>query len=176
MCQRSTRKNMGICFKLSTGLEALNLKYMRLRKIKMRFERKRKCPLEVISPQMSAAYAIAVQHVGRKVLPTSFVMGTLNREILYDLIQKTVCGLQENLLSLGHSRLTITFADQVRVVKVLGGACSRKSAHKIWWAQWTFGRGSPQTIPQPCMWRVSRYGVSAPVMSYLRGDWGFTPL
>lgn len=75
-----------------------------------------KVPLEVTGAQMNAAYAVAVQLVDRKVLPASFAPDMLSREILYDLIEKTICELREEF-SLGRTRVTITFSDHADVVE-----------------------------------------------------------
>lgn len=77
-----------------------------------------KVPLEVTGAQMNAAYAVAVQLVDRKVVPTSFATGTLDRDILYDLIKKTVCELRKDF-SLGRTRVTISFSDHADVVETL---------------------------------------------------------
>lgn len=77
-----------------------------------------KAPLEVTGAQMNAAYAVAVQLVDGKVVPTSFAAGTFDREILYDLISKTVCELRKDF-SLGRTRVTITFSDHADVAELL---------------------------------------------------------
>ena len=77
-----------------------------------------KVSLKVIDAQMNAAFAVAVKLVDRKVVPISFVTGMLSREILYDLIKRTVCELRE-AFSLGRIRITMMFSDHVDVVESL---------------------------------------------------------
>ena len=50
-----------------------------------------KKPLEVIGAQMNVMYAVAVQLVDGKLLPSSYGPGMINRETLYKIIEKTKC-------------------------------------------------------------------------------------
>lgn len=72
--------------------------------------------VEVISAQMNAAYAVAVQLVDGEVIPTSFALDKLNREVLQNLIQKTVCVRQENFGHTLRTRMTVTFLEHAEDV------------------------------------------------------------
>ena len=68
--------------------------------------------LEVTGAQMSAAYAVAVRlvdSVDSEVLPTSF---EANREILHELIRKTLCVHQAEHDHSLETRITVQFLDQ----------------------------------------------------------------
>lgn len=70
--------------------------------------------VETISAQMNAAYAVAVQLVDGEVVPTSFALDKLNREVLHDLIQKTVCVHQESFDRSLRTRVTVNFLDDAK--------------------------------------------------------------
>lgn len=75
--------------------------------------------LEVTGAQMSAAYAVAVQLVDSEVLPTSFAPDKLNREILHELIRKTLCVHQAEYDHSLETRITVQFLDHADVVEVV---------------------------------------------------------
>lgn len=68
--------------------------------------------LEPTGAQMSAAYAVALQLVDRKVVPASFAPGDLNREALFGLIKKTKCVHEAEYDGSLQTRITLTFQDE----------------------------------------------------------------
>ena len=77
---------------------------------------------EVISAQVNATYAVAVQLADWEVMPTSLALDKLNRKVLNDLIQKTVWVHEEDLDHSLRTRVTISFfgntEDVVEMVKM----------------------------------------------------------
>ncbi|KAL8718596.1 MAG: hypothetical protein Q9225_004281 [Loekoesia sp. 1 TL-2023] len=67
--------------------------------------------LEPTGAQMSAAYAVALQLVDRKIEPMSFSPEELNRETLFKLIRMTECVHQKSFDNSLKTRVTIRFQD-----------------------------------------------------------------
>ncbi|KAL9116787.1 MAG: hypothetical protein Q9187_006682 [Circinaria calcarea] len=68
-----------------------------------------KKPLEATGAQMNAMYAVAVQLVDGELLPSSYKPGMLERDILYDLIDKTNCVHREEFNGSFKTRIRIDF-------------------------------------------------------------------
>lgn len=78
--------------------------------------------LEVTGAQMSAAYAVALQLVDWKVIPTSFGAKKLNRPILFELIGKTECVHQKEFDGAFKTRITVTFQDSNEIMAMVKAA------------------------------------------------------
>ena len=72
-------------------------------------------PLEVTGAQMSAAYAVALQLVDQEVSPMSFASTKLNRESLFEVINKIECLHRKDFDGSLKTHITISFDDMTRI-------------------------------------------------------------
>lgn len=104
-------------------------------------------PLTATGAQMSAAYAASVQLVDRQVLPAQFSQQSLDRDAVWDLIQKTECKSAEEFKNSWAQRVTIKLKqntnqpDLVQTVKAPKGVDPVLSNEEIFqkWRLYTDG-------------------------------------
>ena len=94
-----------------------------------------KRPLTVTGAQMNCAYIAAVQLVDGMVTPAQFRQGMLDRDLVWDLIGKTVCKQADDLGGAWAQRITIEFGDDaptlVQVVQTPKGVNPEMSNEDI---------------------------------------------
>ena len=75
--------------------------------------------LEVTGAQMNVSYAVALQLVDRKVVPTSFNAERLNRSTLFDLMRRTKCVHQKTFDKSLTTRVTVSFNSNLEVSELV---------------------------------------------------------
>lgn len=99
--------------------------------------------LEPTGAQMSAAYAVALQLVDRRIVPISFSPENLNRQILFKLIQVTQCVHQKSFDDSLKTRVTFHLRDGPDLVETIDmprGVSPQLSAQEIL-HKWSLGAG-----------------------------------
>ncbi|KAL3458889.1 hypothetical protein BJX64DRAFT_291796 [Aspergillus heterothallicus] len=76
-------------------------------------------PLTAIGAQMSCAYVAAVQMVDGQVLPQQFRADQLDREVIWELVEKTECVQNNEFKEIFSQRASIHFSDGSKISKTL---------------------------------------------------------
>jgi aconitate decarboxylase len=76
-------------------------------------------PLTATGAQMSCAYVAAVQMVDGQVLPQQFRADQLDRDVIWELVEKTECVQNDMFTEIFSQRATIVFRDGSEISKTL---------------------------------------------------------